>query len=267
MNNMQTTDRRTSAAHLPDVSSHCFEVGRRILAAGGAALVGISLGNSYFSERNIAAMFEALVAHTGLVHVFVTDAIAHHTFQALGLEEADAKKKARLDGNNRRNRLERGLQAPIFSAGRASISQVDWNHEVLRNFAYAASYRSLKRLYMENSTFQHEIREVTRTVVLGHLNRTGGSAENVEKQVSLGVHFLLKELAFIDAAPEILGLEKVVYVYHRCWPILEKLLNGEFDGRPRSGVGFAIINPDIQPQILPQRPGDQASPLNETFSR
>jgi tRNA-dependent cyclodipeptide synthase len=75
-------------------------------------------------------------------------------------------------------------------------------------------------LYQQHTEFRRRIDELT----LGVIGMTGDLAE--------GVKFILKELAFIVVAPEILGEESVIYSYHRDFPIVADLVEGRL-GYPR----------------------------------
>ena len=60
-----------------------------------------------------------------------------------------------------------------------------------------------------------------------------------------GVYYLLKELAFIISSKEMFRTESVAVIYHRSWPVYEKFVNGDYDGKPKEGLGLAIINYDL----------------------
>lgn len=56
------------------------------------------------------------------------------------------------------------------------------------------------------------------------------------------MNYLLEELAFVIASPQIFNVSKTAYIYHKKWQIFEKLVNGAFDGIIREQTGFILIH-------------------------
>ena len=227
-----------------ELAGHCFTVGRRILDEKlGTVLATFSVGNPFSSEENIRSVL-GLVAPQAKVRVFIPQEISHHTFEALGYSEQDSLRLARAKGQNIAHKLERALYASPFQAQRQEIVRIDWNHEVDSAAAYQCEYPYFDTLYNDSESFRVAVRSTTESVVKKGAEREGKLLSDAELQqrINLGVPFLIKELAFIIASPEILRTDSVVYLYHRRWPIFERLLNGEFDGNIRETVGFAVVD-------------------------
>lgn len=208
-----------------------FQNGYDILREGGTVVVGMSLRNPYFSSReNIAGLLGFTISHFSEVNIFITSRIAVHTYEGLGYTPQRAATKARLQGNAIRNRVIDQLSS--FADGRAEVNLVDWDAGVEGHPAFKREHEYLVRLHDRLGDFRHEVRKTTAQVL----------AVDVESpQVDIGVPFLLKELAFLLASPEILQVKKVGYIYHRRWPIFENLINGEYDGAARAHIGFLIV--------------------------
>ena len=62
-----------------------------------------------------------------------------------------------------------------------------------------------------------------------------------DENIQEGVYYSLKELAFIISSKKIFNTDRVAVIYHRGWPVLEKFVNGHYDGEPKKGLGLAII--------------------------
>lgn len=223
-----------------DLNEACFERGREILVAGEGALLAVSVGNSFFTEGHIAAVLEAVAPSAGKIKIFVTAPIAHHTLQGMGMTEDEAKHEAHKAGNNRRNRALRALQSPRLQGLRGRVSMLDWKNEVLLVPAYAKQFHAMQKLYQDSTSFRKAVYD-TSAAVIRHGLGAEASSEYVTRGVVHGKHFLLKELALILAAPEIMQGSRVAYVYHRRWPVLESLLDGVFDGLRRERVGFVVV--------------------------
>ena len=52
---------------------------------------------------------------------------------------------------------------------------------------------------------------------------------------------MLKELAFVISSKEMFRTDNVAFIYHRGLPVYEKFVNGLHDGKPKKGLGLAII--------------------------
>ena len=47
------------------------------------------------------------------------------------------------------------------------------------------------------------------------------------------------------ASKEMFRTESVSVIYYRSWAVYEKFVNGDYDGKPKEGLGLAIINYDL----------------------
>ena len=115
---------------------------------------------------------------------------------------------------------------------------------------YSETNEYVQELYRANEEFRTEIRETTeaflRNLKHGREKPEEGykkDKEGGEKTPDLeeGVKYVLKELAFLVAVPSIYErCEKFVFVYHRPWPVLEKFLDGYYDGIVRAAIGYFV---------------------------
>jgi len=169
----------------------CFRRGETALLNRSVALLGLSLGNPFYTQENISELLAAVAPRVQSIQIFITDPIAHHTFQALGMSEIKAKQKAHTDGNNRRNRLSRALNDPRILHRAVDVHLLDWRNEVLSNGDYAAHYHGLRALYQHNPAFREAMREATRGVVSSRVV-SPLKLETIEAAVDIGLPFLLK---------------------------------------------------------------------------
>jgi ABC-type amino acid transport substrate-binding protein len=63
----------------------------------------------------------------------------------------------------------------------------------------------------------------------------------VKAATKIAVHYLLSEFAFLDFAPMFLDAEKVVYLYHKNWPVYENYIAGKYDGKSKESIDFLLL--------------------------
>lgn len=62
-----------------------------------------------------------------------------------------------------------------------------------------------------------------------------------EEQIKKGVHYILSEFAFMLFLPEYLNENLVGYIYHKPWPVFERLISGEYTGEPMDRIKFVRL--------------------------
>ncbi len=210
-----------------------FENGYDIANTGGLAIVGMSPGNSYFKREVIDDLLNYCVDQFSQVRIMIADKPTEHTYKARGYSSTKAERKARLNGNTLQNHSQRSIDEIL---GR-DIRLVEWKDEINPHESYQKELRRIETLYERNDYFRDEVRETTRTVLEGKLKQ----GVEIESAIDEGVHYLLKELAFISASPEMFRVERVAYVYHDQWEVYENFVDGKFDGQKRTDLGFVVI--------------------------
>jgi len=199
-------------------------------------IIGMSPGNSYFKDEEIRYLLKTTVERFGRVSILIADVPAISTYVALGYSENRARRdKAIPKGNALKNRV---LKIMLELGYTSDIVRIfDWEKEIENNEAYKMKYLEVLSLYDTNKDFYESVRATTRAVLEGSKR----DIENIEQATSVAVHYLLSELAFLEFAPEHLGVEKVVYVYHKNWRVYEDYLAGRFDTFVRPHLDFLLI--------------------------
>jgi len=198
-------------------------------------IIGMSPGNSYFKDGVVKELLKIVVEKYGKAAVFVADIPAIHTYVALGYPENRARRdKALPQGNALKNRVKRAMEELGYNESQVKI--IDWESEVKNNTDFIQKYEEVIKLYSENKEFERAANETTRTV----LEKTAESMVSYEV-VRIGVHYLLNELAFLEFVPQFLESQKVIYIYHKPWPVYDSYRKGEFDGKPRTYLDFEIV--------------------------
>jgi cyclo(L-tyrosyl-L-tyrosyl) synthase len=211
-----------------------FENGYEIASQKGVAVVGMSPGNSYFKKETIDDLLNYCSGIFSQVKIMIADKPSEHTYLALGYSSKEAERKARLNSNTLQNHSRKSIDGIISQ----NVELIEWSNQINPNETYQRELAKINELYSSNPVFRQEARETTRSVLEGKLKQE----VEIESAVDEGINYLLKELAFLSASPEIFKAERITYVYHDRWKIYEDFVDGKFDGRKRKDLGFVIVN-------------------------
>lgn len=205
-------------------------------SSSGLCIIGMSPGNSYFKDREIEYLLKTLLGKYGKVGILIADVPAVSTYMALGYPENRARRdKAIPKGNALKNRVRKVAKQLGYSED--SVRIFDWTEEVEKNSKYQESYQKISDLYDHNESFREIANATTRAVLEG----SGKKIENLEQATKTAVHYLLSELAFLEFAPRYVGVEKVIYAYHKNWEVYERYISGQFDGIVREHLDFLLL--------------------------
>lgn len=200
------------------------------------AILGMSPGNSHFSESAIEALIGTAVRRFPHVLVMIPDIPAIDTYCALGYAFSQAKEKAVVKGGNLlRNRTGRVLSH--MAGVEQKVRILDWKADIAPHPAYGGSRARMEKLYTCSQAFRKAVNETTQHV----LEKFDRDIPDMEGATEKAAKYLLAELSFLDAAREILNIQHIDFIYHRPWPIYERLIKGEFDGVKRPHMGFTLI--------------------------
>ena len=118
---------------------------------------------------------------------------------------------------------------------------VSWTEQVESCPEYQQGYSYVKNLYQENDQFRVDIQQATEAALKSMKNADAGDSHLESIDVEEGVEYLLKELAWLDALPNIFeNCKQYVDVYHRGSQLLEKYFEGFYDGLYRPYFGSVI---------------------------
>jgi tRNA-dependent cyclodipeptide synthase len=199
-------------------------------------IIGMSPGNSYFKDEEVRFLIESIVRRFGRVAILIADVPAISTYMAFGYPENRARSdKAMPQGNLLRNRVKRVMVQLGYSDSQVKI--INWEEEVENNPKYLDSYKKVRNLYETNKGFM-EAADKTTLSVLKSSNR---DISDFNKATKIAVHYLLSEISFLEWAPEFLNKEKVVYVYHKNWPVYEDYIAGKFDNKIKKYMDFLLL--------------------------
>lgn len=196
----------------------------------------MSPGNSYFKDDEIKYLLKTTIERYGRVAIMIADVPAISTYVAFGYPENLARRtKALPQGNLLKNRTKRAMYELGYTDDQVRI--IDWENEVESNEEYKKSYQHIRDLYNTNTQFMSDTDETTKAVLVGSKREI----LDIDAATKLAVHYLLSEFAFLDFAPDFLGVEKVVYAYHKNWLVYENYIAGKYDGISKTATDFVLL--------------------------
>lgn len=229
-----------------DTPSAIHEKGLELLGQKGDMLLAMCLNNGYYNRDNIYKMLSFSLAFSDRVQIFTTDGPAKHNYFARGYNEADAEKSTRTKKNRLINQCNDGLEkinAKLPEDQQKSISFMVWA-DIYVDPAYQDTYAATKNLYETSDAFKKDIDETSRQVLMNRI----GIESKVDEVLSVGVEYVLEELAFIVSYRNLKPETKPVsdhgnngfsYMYYEPWLVFENLINGVYD-EPKEGIGFIL---------------------------
>ncbi|MHB8831542.1 MAG: tRNA-dependent cyclodipeptide synthase [Patescibacteria group bacterium] len=218
-----------------DLKGKVFDNGYEVLKKHGLVIIWMSVGNSYFNKERIEEILEYAAKHFSVVRILIPYEPAIYTYLALGYDATRANSKARLGSNRLTNHTKRTISENASFRGK-DIRILNWAEEVEQADVYQKNYSVMTHLYETNHQFQIDVEKTTLEV----LNNKSDNNISAEK-VKIGVKYLLEELSFVLSSPNLFKVDKTAYMYHRRWPIYEKLVNGEYDNKPKEDIGFLLV--------------------------
>ena len=198
-------------------------------------IIWLNEGDRHFTEENIGKVLRLADKEFKRVVIVSPSSPAQHTFRALGYEESEVIKKAKLSSDLLKNRAMKEL-SKVNHKNKFHI--VNWESEILASQNYDSSLQEMMQLYEQNLEFREDARAVTKKAL-------GGKFENkkkLEKALDEAVLHLIEELAFVLACPKEYSVDRAAYIYHKEWEIFEDLITGRYDNKNRKDFRFVLCN-------------------------
>lgn len=208
--------------------------GSEVVQNGGSVIIGMSLGNGYFTEANLTRLFRFLKSQNSEIYLLVMDKPSEHNYRALGYSEGQIIQNIKRKSAKIFRALEGALEQADYPVDRFHF--VSWDSIRMAN-AYQTARSALESQYANNETFRKDVRSAVSAYLSSKLK---GAAMSEEKHASAD-QYLLEELAFLTCSQQLLGRNELAYLYHREWPIFELLITGKYDKSLSSNLGFVEL--------------------------
>lgn len=119
------------------------------------------------------------------------------------------------------------------------IHLLNWQDEIESSPHYHAKRHAIYSLYETNKNFRHDIHEEVKRVIESYPYRQ--PSDITEDMLIEGAHYILKEMVFLLACPDILHTDDIAIVYYREWQLWENFSNGYYNQEILK-IGFLKIS-------------------------
>ena len=200
--------------------------------------------------------------------IFIPDVISQHNYRAI--RSSNPAKTSRKKCKYLVNKFTSLLNDNPHLCS-AEITYIDWKSDVETSSEYIQQLKDITTLFYNNEHFHKDTVEATSAALQSLWKWKKSVTINVDKEhdqakldeaiyedsspgierlsssdtdydIMEGVNYMLKEYAFFFSIPQIYdGFDQFVYIYHRPWAILQNLINGVYDKKVRSHMGFVVL--------------------------
>lgn len=203
----------------------------RIVHRGDHALIGISAGNSYFSQQRLTQLLTWTGRRFAAVDLLYADLHLDTMYRASGDGAGQAAKRTTRALRDVRRRIRRAMEAaPRVPAAVRAVAL----SETVDLPGYRAAQRRIDRQIAENPRVRRACEEHVRKIV-------GGDPEAEGARFRAGLAYLRAELPFLLGTPEVLAVPSSVCCYHDLLPVLVELHGDVSCLQP--GQGHLVLRP------------------------
>lgn len=215
---------------------------QRLLRRGDHALIGVSTGNSYFSQDRLGALLAWAERHFARVDLLYIDTHIEPMLLATGMtpEQAASRTKGML--KDVRRRIRRALEmTESAEEGRIRARPLS---AYLRQPEYLAVLRRIDTDLGDRGVLTPSAEEQVRELVVSHVPGEPDPAARAAL-LQAGIEYLRAELPFLLDTPAILGVPSSVTCYHKLMPVVREMFEGLgcLSRNPRQG--FLVVRPPL----------------------
>ncbi|MFE9244806.1 tRNA-dependent cyclodipeptide synthase [Nocardiopsis sp. NPDC006938] len=202
-----------------------------LVERGDHALIGISAGNGYFSQRRLAQIIDWIGHRFASVDLLYADLHLDTMYRACGDDAAQAARRASRALRDVRRRVRRAMEAASDVPARVRALALS---ETVDLPGYRTALARIDRELAEDPTVLRACEEHVRTIV-------GDGPGPAGARFAAGMAYLRAELPFLLSTPEVLSVPTSVCCYHELLPLLVELEGDTSCIRP--GQGHLVLRP------------------------
>ncbi|MEW1654055.1 MULTISPECIES: tRNA-dependent cyclodipeptide synthase [unclassified Streptomyces] len=220
---------------------------RRVLERGEHALIGVSTGNSYFTQRTLAALLKWAVDLFDHVDVIYTDLHLADMYAADGYTPEHAASRAKKTARDAHRRIRRAVeQLPPTKAVQV---------RALSECATLPGYQAVHTRLESARSHDQDLARICDDHVVQWLadcdHTTPANADGDDPRHRAALAYLMAELPILTATPEALDLPSSVCCYHTFMPILHGLRR--LDGYWHPAQAHAAVHVAPPPEAPAER--------------
>ncbi|MEV3873412.1 tRNA-dependent cyclodipeptide synthase [Streptomyces sp. NPDC049906] len=222
---------------------------RRVLERGDHALIGVSTGNSYFSQDRLGSLLVWAEQRFSLVDVVYVDTHIDAMLTATGLEPAQARSRTKSMLKDVRRRIRRALEMTSGAAhGRIRARPLS---EYLQLPQYKTVLARLEPTLGADGPLAESAAAQVRELLVSHVPDSA-EPDLADAQMQAGLAYLRAELPFLLDTPAILDVPSSVTCYHKLMPVVQEMFGGLGSLHRNPRQGFLVVRP--APLRSPDRP-------------
>lgn len=184
-----------------------------LLSRGEHALIGVSAGNSYFTQERLTRLLHWAGPRFSRVDVLHTDLHLETMHRAEGADEEQATRRTKRALRDVRRRIRRALEM-------ADTAPAQLRSLALSETVDLPGYHTARERLEQEFTTNPRVRGACEGHVAQLLGEQPGS---YSARFRAGLAYLRAELPFLLATPEVLGVPSSVCCYHDLLPVVQEL--------------------------------------------
>jgi tRNA-dependent cyclodipeptide synthase len=224
---------------LPVSHTRALQTGLDLLNQQPLVLLGISLGNTFFTRKRIEIAVCGMAHLFGQVTIVIPDVVTRHTYNALGYDEHKGRAKARAAGQKIKNRCLRAIERAHMANSSANLRILDWERDIYSLPGYWDAYAHVCRLFDTNGHFRKDVLDKGYSVLAKKLPEESITPAAVRECIE----YLLNEFAFLMLCRGASGRDLVI-PYHQDSALGQRFCDGEYQ-EPLPGVGYLIFEIEL----------------------
>ncbi|MEU8538510.1 tRNA-dependent cyclodipeptide synthase [Streptomyces sp. NPDC048717] len=224
---------------------------RRVFERGDHVLIGVSTGNSYFSQDRLSALLGWAERHFSLIDVMYVDTHIDTMLMAQGCTPDEARGRTRRILKDVRRRLRRALERTADAGSERFRVRPLSEYEALPS--YQEVLRGIEPDLGGRGFLARAAEEQVRDLLTSHAPSLPEGASAA--QWAAGLAYLRAELPFLLNTPAIIDVPSSITCYHKEMPVVRELFQGlgSLDRNPRQG--FLVVRPPAtEPPAADPRP-------------
>ncbi|MFF3767065.1 tRNA-dependent cyclodipeptide synthase [Streptomyces sp. NPDC001922] len=208
---------------------------RRIWHRRDHALIGVSAGNSYFSQDRLAGLLTWAGRTFAAVDVVYVDTHIDSMLIADGHTPAAAAKSARNTVKDVRRRIRRAVESAAADGERLRVRALS---ELVDDPRYRSVRARTDRALREVPEFAAVVDEMVRQVVR---HRLGPQRLATDAHIQAGLDYVRAEAPLFTDAPAIFGVRSSMTCYHLNTPLQQYLVRPDAAFRPAPGHAHMVV--------------------------
>jgi cyclo(L-tyrosyl-L-tyrosyl) synthase len=212
-----------------------------IQAEGDHAVIGVSPGNSYFSQQRLLDLARWGAQNFRQVDLVHTDLHVAEMYEALGYSEDDARRKAIKNLRGVRAKVRTAVEETDDGDGRIRSHAMS---DLRTNPAYRRIHDELWRRLETDPEFRAVIDELVGAFLASKVLGEGRTATARQREVCL--RYICAEAPLFLDSPAILDVPSSLNCYHQLLPLAELLYSRGSGLRASRNQGHAIVTPAVE---------------------